>query len=223
MDDLNMFVKTITNTCPGSGEGYGSIVDCDVVFDDMGLPYIPARRIKGVLRECALELQEMVNNSGLMEIQDHQLNKVFGREGQYEGASLIVTDLLIDGHDGYKEWFEWLYHKYPALFSPAVMMEYFTEMRRQTSITEQGIAEEGSLRTSRVLKKGLCFKGLLYLSDYDEKDIVLLALSCANLRHLGVQRNRGLGEVEVMLYKGNDNVTKLALQKLGAKGGKSSA
>jgi CRISPR/Cas system CMR subunit Cmr4 (Cas7 group RAMP superfamily) len=43
----------------GSGEGFGAVIDSDIVFDEFGIPYIPAKRIKGCLRDSAIEVCEM--------------------------------------------------------------------------------------------------------------------------------------------------------------------
>lgn len=40
-------LELLSDTLIGSGEGWGATIDTDVVFDDFGLPYIPARRVKG--------------------------------------------------------------------------------------------------------------------------------------------------------------------------------
>jgi len=43
-------IKLLSATCPGSGEGWAGIVDTDIITDSSGLPFIPGRRIKGILR-----------------------------------------------------------------------------------------------------------------------------------------------------------------------------
>lgn len=218
MGTLKMFVETKTYAFPGSGEGYGSLIDSDVVFDDRGLPYLPARRIKGILLESAVELQEMLKQADIMgNIANKNLGSIFGKEGQIEASRLMLSDFLLKDHIEIKKWVDWLYVKYPALFSPAVIMDYFTETRQQTSINENGIAEEGSLRRNRVLKKGLIFESEASITEGDIDEKKLLALSCANLRRIGTQRNRGFGEVVSVLYEENTNLTETALSEL--KGG----
>jgi CRISPR/Cas system CMR subunit Cmr4 (Cas7 group RAMP superfamily) len=63
----------------GSGEGWGSVIDTDVVFDEVGLPFIPARRVKGVLRESTLELLEMFVISGITGYSKTDLETSFGK------------------------------------------------------------------------------------------------------------------------------------------------
>jgi len=214
--ELRLVIETKTSTFPGSGEGYGSIVDRDVVFDDLGLPYLPARRIKGVLYESALELKEMLGNAKLKDLNERQLIDIFGKEGEIDGSALMITDLYLSGYEDISEWLKYLFYQYSGIFSPHSVLDSFTEIRHQTSISTTGVAEEGSLRTSRVLRKGLQFEGRIVLSG--QEDVELLALACANLRHLGGQRNRGFGEVLVELYDGEKNLTGEALKNLSAGG-----
>lgn len=59
------------------------MVDTDVVYDKYGIPYIPAKRIKGCIREAALELLEF----GLISKDTYE--KLFGKEGdQQSGFSM---------------------------------------------------------------------------------------------------------------------------------------
>ena len=55
---MRLSMKLLTDAVPASGSGVAGVIDTDIVFDEYGIPYIPARRIKGVLRESALMLIE---------------------------------------------------------------------------------------------------------------------------------------------------------------------
>ena len=89
------------------------------------------------------------------------------------------------------------YNKY---FSRESTENTFTSIRNQTKINDEGLAEEHSLRTIRVLNKGLAFKGdITVYEDYKDYE-KLLTLACINLRNIGTKRNRGYGEVECKLY-----------------------
>ena len=56
---MKITIKLLSDLCTCSGETYNSVVDMDVVYDENGIPYIPAKRIKGCIREAALEMKEM--------------------------------------------------------------------------------------------------------------------------------------------------------------------
>ena len=44
---MKLYIKLLSDLCTYSGESYNSMVDTDVVYDKYGIPYIPAKRIKG--------------------------------------------------------------------------------------------------------------------------------------------------------------------------------
>ena len=53
MKSYTIEIQLISDAIIGSGEGFGSLIDTDIVFDGLGVPFIPARRIKGCLRDAA--------------------------------------------------------------------------------------------------------------------------------------------------------------------------
>ena len=57
---MKITIELLSDICIGSGESYNSVIDTDVTYDDYGLPYIPAKRIKGCIREAGLELKDLV-------------------------------------------------------------------------------------------------------------------------------------------------------------------
>lgn len=60
---MKITIRLLSDLSTTAGETYNSLVDTDVVYDKYGIPYIPAKRIKGCIREAALEMCEM----GIME------------------------------------------------------------------------------------------------------------------------------------------------------------
>ena len=56
---MKITIKLLSDLCTASGETHNSMVDTDIVYDEYGIPYIPAKRIKGCIREAALEMMEM--------------------------------------------------------------------------------------------------------------------------------------------------------------------
>ncbi len=43
-------IQLLSDTLIGATEVYGAIIDKDSVFDEVGLPIIPGKRVKGILR-----------------------------------------------------------------------------------------------------------------------------------------------------------------------------
>ncbi len=206
MREMKIEIETKSAVLLGSGEGRGSLVDADIIFDDYGLPYFPARRLKGLLRESALEIVEMLTLCGAGSLLPKvSVETVFGT-GSNE-AVVKFYDLKILDYATVSAWLRWAFDKYSDLFSAEMVLQTMTEIRYQTAIDRQGLARENSLRSSRVLCSPQTFTGQVYLESSCNEAIPLLALACANLKHVGSQRNRGLGKVRACLWEGEVNLT----------------
>lgn len=188
----------------GSGEGFGSIIDSDIVFDDLGIPYIPSKRIKGCLRDSALEICEMFEQAGIQILSNSNdlIAKIFGTPGQENPASVFFSNLMIKDYKTNSEWLEYLMSKneYKDLIRRDPVIDYFTELRQQTEIDEgSGTAKEHSLRTIRVAKRELDFIGIIEDETNNSDAGKLLFFASKNLRRFGTKRNRGFGEIECTL------------------------
>lgn len=189
---MKLYIKLLSDMCTYSGETYNSIVDTDVVYDVHGIPYIPAKRIKGCIREAALELLEF----GLISREEYE--KLFGKEGdQQSGFSL--SNAYLKGHTALVAVAE--HFKENGLAAPQNVLEQYTDLRTQTAMDlETGVADKNSLRTMRVLRRGLefeaeCNPGKKMNAELQES----LKLAVSLVKHMGVSRSRGLGLVEMKL------------------------
>jgi len=198
-------IKIDSDTLFGSGEGLGASIDLDILLDEIGLPYISARRIKGLLRHSAEEVNDMLKQSGLyQEINVADIESIFGKAGQTESSNIFISNCYLKDYIQSKEWLKFLKQEYPNSFSNDTITSNFTSIRHQIQI-EDGVTKDHSLRTFRVLKSGYDFEGTIEMDD-NEQAVNLLALACLNLRNAGMMRNRGFGEITVKLFdsKGND-------------------
>jgi len=195
MKKYNIKLTLLSDTIIGSGEGAGPIIDSDVIYDDAGIPFIPAKRIKGLLRDS---LNEIINYPALKYGQD-LLTDLFGDKGIKKGA-VEFSNLFINDYQNVYKYLRYLIseNKIPLDF----IKSYFSNIRSQTTI-EDGVAKENSLRTIRVLNKDISFYGEIKLFKEEEKYTKLLSLSCRNLKNMGTKRNRGFGRVSVSLL---DNI-----------------
>ena len=71
---MEIKIQLLSDLCTYSGESYNSMVDTDVSYDRYGIPNIPAKRLKGCIREAALEMKEL----GM--ISQDQFDEIFGKE-----------------------------------------------------------------------------------------------------------------------------------------------
>ena len=177
-------IELLSDSCISSGETYNSSIDSDVCYDSYGLPYIPAKRIRGCLREAGLELQDF----GI----DIDVDALFGKPGNSVAAFVLGNAKLQD----YEMYIGQLNNCGRAEYTHRqTVLNQFTYIRYQTGIDrESGTAEETSLRAVRVMKKDLIFVADIEVKPKYEETI---RLCCQNLRSMGMNRTRGMGEVRV--------------------------
>ena len=200
-DQYRIKITLESDTLTGSGEGFGAVIDNDIVFDHLGLPYIPAKRIKGCLRQSAEEVNDMLELSKIGERFD--IDSIFGEPGCEESAPVFFHNLHLTGYENFRSWLKYYLDQkeWKQFLSPEIILDYFTTLRQQTAIDEEGKALPHALRTSRILRKGNSFFGEINFISDDEHMIEALNLACRNLRYIGTRRNRGFGRVTCELLK----------------------
>lgn len=187
-------MELLSDAIPGSGEGLSGIIDIDVASDEYGIPYIPAKRIKGVLRESALELKDTA-------VLHCAVDDIFGSSGQQEGTAFKISDGYIENYVIYKEFLEYAANRdeLAPLFNREIILDGFTYQRSHTTIDHQtGTAKENTLRTSRVLKRGLKFYFHVEFPPNSDEDYQSdMEKICKVTRRFGLSRTRGLGEIRL--------------------------
>ena len=190
---MKLRIELKSDLCTASGENYNSYIDTDVVFDDYGLPYIPAKRLKGVIKEAALELVEF----GLYSKVDYEI--LFGKEGTARAAFAI--------DNAYLEYAKEYIHDLArcsdgTVRHPQRVLDLFTYTRTQTALEQSGAAKENSLRTFRVVNKGEIFEARIkFLKQVSNSQEELLKQAVRMVKHIGCSRTRGLGFVEAELLE----------------------
>lgn len=174
-------IKLLSDLCTSSGEIYNSSIDTDVCYDRYGFPYIPAKRIKGCLREAAQELRDWGD--------EIDIEKLFGDKAD-KRAEVKISNAKLENYDSYRKELEET--KDDRITHVQSVLNQFTYIRYQTKIGEGGVAEETSFRTTRVMKKGLVFEANVEIPEERVDDFK----KCCNVvRHMGLNRTRGMGEV----------------------------
>lgn len=202
-------LELLSPTLVGSGIGYGANIDSDIVFDDSGIPFIPAKRIKGCLLDAIREVETMFSIAKI-EKSEIQINKAFGKVGDESSGFIYFSNLYIKDYEQTKAWLKYFLKAkdYKDIVTIERVLKTFTEIRQQTKIDNEGVAYEHSLRTIRVLNKGLTFYGNIEVKTDQETDqeqiINTLLLACLNFRRFGTKRNRGFGEVRCLLFEADE-------------------
>jgi len=189
---MRLKLELLSDAVPGSGEGLAGVIDTEIAQDEYGLPYIPGKRIKGILRESAEELQY------IGEIKS-DIKDIFGKEGEKWGSMFKISDGYLENYKDLRNFLAYcsMDSELKQIFNRQAVLDFFTYTRTQTAIErETGIAEEKSLRTLRVLKKGLEFYFDVHCKDEYIEDLKKI---CKVTRNFGLRRTRGLGEIKLEL------------------------
>lgn len=215
MKQLKLKIELKSSCLVGSAEGFGAVIDADVVFDELGIPYVPSKRIKGCLRDSATEVCEMFDSAGIKpfdlkkDASNHYaiVNQLFGTPGSPKPAPLFISNLTVKDYDELKQWLAYCVVEHPNIINSEAIRKYYTELRQQTAIDiEKGVAKKHSLRTIRVLKKGEIFEGTVLVDSDNESFLMLLSFACLNLKRFGTRRNRGFGEIKCSLLDGDRQI-----------------
>src|SRR5690606_35139562 len=196
---MNIKIKTLSYLLVGSGTNTG-LIDTDIAYHRSGFPFIPGKRIKGLLRESLLEVLEMY---GIQE--DSIVAEIFGSEGN----ALSNKGLIRVGNAYLRNWEELIKEvfNHPNTFSKENISTYFTTDISQTTIDEKtGIAKDRSLRSYRVLNSGFEFiLPVSFRKDLDDNKKELFRKAVLNLRYMGTRRNRGFGKVRCRIDDSSPN------------------
>ena len=176
-------IKLIADLLCATGES-NAFVDANPVFDEYGLPYIKGKTFKGLLKEAANEVEE------IMQFSDPGYKgmtaELFGDETT-EGK-IQIPDVRVEDYDNIVLYLPQTY------LSPRDCRNYFTTTRRQTAL-EQNSAKKNSLRTYKLLRADrTAFEVTV---DYPEKFSGLMDKAILQLRNIGLRRNRGFGKITI--------------------------
>ena len=189
---MKIRLELLSDAVPGSGEGLAGVIDTEIAQDEYGLPYIPGKRIKGILRESAKELKD------IGEIRS-DIKDIFGKEGEKWGSRFKISDGYLENYEDLRNFLAYssIDLELKQIFNRQAVLDFFTYTRTQTAIErETGVAEEKSLRTLRVLKKRLKFYFDVNCKDEYIEDLKKI---CKVTRNFGLRRTRGLGEIKLEL------------------------
>lgn len=172
MKELSYKITFLSDWHCGSGLSGGAEADATVIKDDRSLPYIAGKTIKGLLKE-ALEDMAEVNQCTKDEI-----NAIFGIEAYDKNDKKAFFSNATLSKDEQKD------------ITPA-LSDFLYRNIASTQIGQNGTAKENSLRVMEVCIP-ITLEGIIS-GIHTEEQIELLKKALKWVRHLGVNRNRGLG------------------------------
>lgn len=201
-------ITLYSDLCTGNGYSYYGTIDSEAEHDEFGLPFIPARRLKGCLRECA----ELLSDSGLWgksndesgnaEKYTDPLNYLFGMSADVGTKGIRIENAYISGYEQIKKDLKLIKEnkQIQKYISPDEVLDIFSDVKAQTKM-ENGVADDNSLRFTRIIHQFSPFNkenrlDFIAKVEYPEGQEIKLKQICKALRHMGMNRNRGLGCVK---------------------------
>ncbi len=172
--NLKYRIKLLSDWHCGSGLDSGSEADLLVIKDENGMPYIPGKTIKGLLRDACLEMIQV----GKMDLE--KMNQIFGQASEKKkkpGTARFTNATLRE-------------EEYEELVQNGLAPLLYRNIA-STAIDEKGVTREYSLRTMEVAIP-LELEG--EIEGVKETEIIEKAMKW--VRHLGSGRNRGLGRCQ---------------------------
>ena len=164
----------------GSGRGQGANADALVLKDRAGLPYLPGRSLKGLLREGLQSCED----AGL--VPAGRTAELFGRETSPGKAGRSVPGILAVSNAGLPEnEHAWLSSEKGSQSTAALY-----DTLASTKLDERGMADDKTLRTIELTVPVRLSATIRGPEGSWAED---LARSCALVRGLGAHRHRGLG------------------------------
>lgn len=198
-------VELLSDTCFSRGESTPGAVDVELEHDELGLPYLSGKTLRGLLRNAWLTMA-----NSFKELREAAF-RIWGPIGDLDETSILrVRDAQLDA--SVRDWITWVERRAQNPLSPQAVLEALTDVRCQTSEERStGAPAETTLRSIRVALRGLKFSApITWTAEPTEADLQCLALSVLGTRHAGLGRNRGHGFVRLLLDGDRDLTKSLA-------------
>ena len=197
--EYNLLIDLKSDLCASSGDSFGSLIDNDICFDNFGFPYIPAKRLKGILREEAEEYCQWFDGEDRNKINEY-IKEIFGVEGSQNSGALKIDNAYIEQYKEKVAELQNVDDKYKKYLTPQRILNIYTYLRMQTAIDPKtGTSKKESLRNIRVIKRKNRFIATVEINAEEGainflKDIVRLTT------HMGLNRTRGYGEIRCRMF-----------------------
>ncbi|MGG5461208.1 RAMP superfamily CRISPR-associated protein [Clostridium sp. B9] len=205
MELFQIKIELLSESIFGCGEN-SKFIDNEILKDELGLPYLKGKTFKGNLREemkCLSAFLDSVGSEEYTKIFENLMGVEFGNDFE----TLKFSDCTISPN-------------LRAIIKEAIsnkelnseeVLESLTEVRSFTRL-KNGVAIDGSLRSSRVIKRGLIlYCNLESIKELNKKELGILASSLRGLQSIGMMRSRGKGEVKCSLYKDGKDITEKSI------------
>ena len=178
MSTIKYEIEFFSNWHCGSGLAAGADVDALAIKDKDGLPFVPGRTVKGLLREAAKTLSD----------NEETINRIFGVSGDEEnhkvGESFFGNAVLPLAERAY--------------IVEQKLESHLFQTFASTKIDENGIAQDHSLRKIETVVPCKLEGEILNVPEGAEQ---LLEDAMHFVKRMGTGRNRGYGRCKITVRK----------------------
>lgn len=192
MTDVKYTITFFSEWHTGSGLTSGSDLDALVLKDKDGLPFIPGKTLKGLLKGAAIDINEI---KGVNSTEDDFITEVFG---YFDGKEKLQSEVHTKGKAYFTDAGLSAGLKAEILDHKNTMTPFLFRSMASTAIDESGVAKKRSLRKMETCIP-LCLEAnIMFLDDaYIER-----MEECMQwIKRMGLSRHRGLGRCKFEIIK----------------------
>lgn len=201
--DHTLTVTLLSDTTFSRGEGTAGEVDVEIVHDELGLPAMPGRALRGLLRDAWLSMRDVFQDD------DDVAREVLGIAGDVDPVGvgrLQLGDAVMP--EPVRAWVRYAVRRHDNPLSAEAILRALTAVRAQTARDRTtGAPARNTLRARRVALRGLVLVAPVAAETFEPAHWRVLARAALGVRHAGLTRNRGSGVVKVAIVCGDTDVT----------------
>ena len=189
MIDIHIKIEFHSPWHCGSGLAAGSDIDALVITDRAGMPFVPGKTIKGLVRQA---VEEYIEYSNIARDEKNgktiaeRVRNMFGEESSSDDVRACGTAHFSDANLDNCE--------YGAIAADSALRAHLFNKVTSTAIDDNGIARGHSLRSLQTVVPCTLYADICYV-DADIVDIVVKSLGM--IKHIGQKRHRGLGRCTI--------------------------
>lgn len=198
MAEYTLEIETLSDTAFGMGAGVSGVVDTEIQHDELGLPVLSGRAIKGLLVNACSEILFPLpaQKQAIWRDVARHVYGLRGNTSEEEGVFIFDAEIAPD----LRAYLEYLAANNQLKLTRQEILAALTDVRRQTAMSEFGAPQDETLRATRVLvRKQTLYTAFILPDSFTDQEKALLAACALSLRRAGTGRGRGKGKLNVRI------------------------
>lgn len=171
----------------GSGLSAGSDVDALVVKDKNGMPFIPGKTLKGLIREAMEDYLTLSGKDNEYEVSVRTMLGTLDEKNLAKGTAFFSNAALSK-------------NEYDEIVR-CNAQEFIFKSVSSTAIGKDGVADDHSLRRTQVVVPCTLEAEILNIPD---NLVFATEASLSMIKRIGLDRNRGLGRCQLTIVETKD-------------------